>query len=185
MSAPLVAVALLAIVLAAYAALAIRTWIRYRGVRLVTCPDNTRPAGVTVDVGRAVIGALRETADVRVATCSRWPQRQGCEEPCVAQIDASPAGTRVKTIAARFFRDRRCVICARRIGPLNRGGSQPGLMNPITREAAPWVEVPAQDLSEALRERRPLCADCTLAESARPAWSVTYRRVKPGPMPRQ
>jgi hypothetical protein len=185
MSVQLFVVVLLAIVLAVYVATAIRTWIRFRGVRVVTCPECRRPAAVTVDVGRAMVSAVRERADVRIDACSRWPERRGCGETCVPQIEASTEETRAKTIAARFFKDRRCVICGRRIGPLKPGPLQPGFMNSITREAVPWFDVPAQDLSDAILERRPLCADCTLAESSRHPWPVTYRQAWRGRMPRQ
>ena len=123
-----------------------------------------------------------ERADVLLATCSRWPQRRGCDQACVAQIEASLDGTRARTIAARYFQGRRCVICQRRIAPPNAATRQPGFMNPVSREVVAWNDVPAQNLPDAIESRRPLCADCTLAESSRTALPgpVTYPRARPG-----
>jgi hypothetical protein len=175
----------LGLILAVYLAIAIRTWIRLRGQRVVTCPETRGPAGVTVDVGHAAATAVREKADVRLATCTRWPERADCNQGCVAQIEASPRETRARTMAARYFESRRCVICQRRIGPPTTAMLQPGFMNPVTREAVAWNEVPPQYLPDAIASRRPLCADCTLAESSRGPFPgpVTYRRAPPGSAP--
>jgi hypothetical protein len=174
---------LLAIVLAVYAIIAIRTWVRFRGARVVTCPETRQPAGVAVDIGHAMVSAVWERADVRIGRCSRWPEREGCDEACVAQIEASLDGTRAKTIAARFFKGRRCAICQSRIAPRSSSARQPGFLNPVTREAVAWIHVPPQNLPDVLASRHALCADCTLAESARQPLAVTYRRARPGSPP--
>ena len=86
---------LLGLVLAVYLGIAITTWFRFRGRHVVRCPESRTLAAVTVDRGHAATTAVLEEADVRLATCSRWPERKGCEEGCAAQIAASPALTRV------------------------------------------------------------------------------------------
>jgi hypothetical protein len=159
---------LFGVVLAVYLGIAIRTWVRLRGQRVVTCPETHAPAGVTIDLGHAAATAVWEKADLTLATCTRWPERQGCDQGCVAQIAASPHETRARTMAARYFEGRRCTICQRRIGPPKRATHQPGFMNPVTREALAWDAVPPQNLPDAIASRRPLCSDCTLAESSRP-----------------
>jgi hypothetical protein len=82
--------------LSVYVAIAIRTWRHFRGVHVVHCPQSNTLAAVTVDLGRAVTTAVWESADVRVASCTRWPEGERCGQPCVTQIAASPAPTRVK-----------------------------------------------------------------------------------------
>jgi hypothetical protein len=176
---------LLAIVLVVYATIAIRAWVRFRGTRVVTCPETRRPAEVAVDIGHAMVSAVWERADVRIAECSCWPERRGCDETCVPQIEAAPDGTRASTIAARFFQGRRCVLCQRRIGPLTAGGLQPGFMDPLTHEVVPWLDVPAQELPDAIARQRPLCPECTVAESSRRPFPATDRRTRTGSAPRQ
>ena len=85
----------LGLVLAVYLGIALRTWRRLRGRHVVVCPETHTLAAVTVDLGHAAATAVWEQADVRLETCSRWPDRQGCDEGCAAQIVASPERTRV------------------------------------------------------------------------------------------
>jgi len=184
MSAQSFTILVVALVSVVYLAIAIRTWWRLRGSRVVTCPETRRPAGVTIDVGHAMVSAVWERADVRIAGCSRWPERRGCAETCVPQIEESPESTRANTLAARFFQGRVCVICRRRLGTLKNGGLQPGFMDPLTREVVPWTQVAAADLPDAIARRRPLCPECTLAESSHDPYPITYRRSRTGPAPR-
>src|SRR3954454_14212048 len=87
---------LLLAVLVVYVGIAIRTAIRMRGNHVVVCPETQQPAGVKVDLGHAATTAVWEKADVRLTTCSRWPERAGCDQPFQAQIEAEPDGTRTK-----------------------------------------------------------------------------------------
>jgi hypothetical protein len=167
MTASLFIALLVVAVLLVYLIIAVRTWAQVRGARLVVCPETQTPVAVTVDVGHAITSAIREKADVRLTSCSRWPERQDCDQPCTRQIDIAPAETDPRTIAARFFSKERCAICSRRIEPLNRMTQQPGLMNPATQRVEAWDEVPTQDLPRAIATWRPLCANCTLAEAFR------------------
>ena len=49
-----------------------RIWFRYRGARVVTCPENQRPAGVSLDSLHASLTAPGRPAALRLSTCSRW-----------------------------------------------------------------------------------------------------------------
>ena len=179
MSTPVFVSLLFTGVLAVYVGIAVRTWLRLRGQLIVICPEANRSAAVTVDLGHAAATAVWEKADVLFATCSHWPERRGCDQACVAPIEASLDGTRARTIAARYFEGRRCVICQRRIAPANATRRQPGFMNPVSREVVAWDAVPAPTLPEAIESRRPLCADCTLAESSRHTRATASRGAGP------
>lgn len=177
----------LGLVLAVYLGIAIRTWFRLRGKRVVVCPETQKPAGVTVDVGHAAATAMWEKADVRLATCSRWPERKDCEQPCVTQIEASPDETRAKSIAASFFEGKRCAVCQRAIDPPNAATLQPGFINPVSHEVQAWDAVPPQDLPDAIATRHPLCSNCTLAETFRQRFPdrVVDRPPRHGSLPPQ
>ena len=164
MTAPLFIALLILAVLLVYLAIAVQTWARTRGTRLVVCPETSAAVAVKVDVGHAVASALWEQTEVRLTSCSRWPERHDCGQPCARQIEIAPAETAPRTIAARFFPKERCAICYRRIAPPSHITLQPGFMNPATRRVHPWNDVPPQDLSRAIASWRPLCADCTQAE---------------------
>jgi hypothetical protein len=167
MSAQLFIALLFLAVLAVYAVIAARTWARVHGSRVVVCPETQTPVAVTVDVGHAAATAIWEKADVRLTSCTRWPERQDCDQPCVTQIETAPAETSPKTIAAHFFARQRCAICATPIEPPSRLTIQPGFMDPDTHKVRTWDEVPPQDLCAAIAISHPLCPNCTLAEAFR------------------
>lgn len=167
MTAPLYIALFFVAVLLVYLVIAVRTWTRARGPRIVVCPETQRPVAVNVDVGHAITSALWEKADLRLTSCSQWPDHEGCDQPCVRQIEAAPSETEPRTIAAHFFSNARCAICNRPIEPLSRMTLQPGFMNPSTRMVDTWDDVPPQDLPQAIATWRPLCSNCTLAESFR------------------
>ena len=56
----------------------VRSYIRFRGKRLVTCPETQRPAAVEVDAARAALSASTGLEHLELQRCSRWPERAGC-----------------------------------------------------------------------------------------------------------
>jgi hypothetical protein len=178
MTAQLFIVLLVLAVLAVYLVIAIRTWSRVHGARVVVCPETETPVAVHVDVGHAMATAVWEKADLKVTSCSRWPERQNCEQPCVHQIETAPAETSPKVIAAHFFTKERCAICTRPIDAPSAMTLPPGFMDPVSHAVQSWNEVAPQDLAKAIAQRRPLCANCTLAETFRQRFPdrVTDRR---------
>jgi hypothetical protein len=167
MTTQLVIPLVLVTVLAFYIAIAWRTWARTHGARVVVCPETERPVAVKVDVGHAMTTAVWEKPDLRLTSCSRWPVRADCDQPCVSQIEKAPSETQPKTIASHFFAGLRCTICQRPIEPPSSLTLQPGFMDPVTHTVQKWDEVAPQDLPDAIASRRPLCSNCTLAESFR------------------
>src|SRR3954470_11318551 len=157
----------LAGVLTVYLWIAVRTWTRVRGARVVVCPDTRRPAAVRVDIGHAIATAIWEKPDVRLTACSRWPDGRECDQPCASQIERTSSATQPKAMAARFFAGRRCAICQRSIDPLSVVTLQPGFMDPDTRQVQAWNEVAPQALPATIAASRALCSNCTLAESFR------------------
>jgi hypothetical protein len=157
----------LIVVLSFYVAIAWRTWVRVHGTRVVVCPETQRPVAVNVDVGHAMTTAVWEKPDLRLTSCSRWPERADCDQPCVKQIELLPDATRPQAIATHFFAGLRCSICQRPIEPPSAVALQPGFMDPGSRKVQKWDEVPPQDLPDAVATRRALCSNCTLAESFR------------------
>jgi hypothetical protein len=179
MTAQLFIVLLVLAVLLVYLVIAVRTWLRVRGSRVVVCPETDEPVAVKVDVGHAVASAVWEKPDLRLTSCTRWPERQDCDQPCVQQIETAPSETSPKTIAAHFFAKEHCAICSRPIDAPNSMTLQPGFMDPATHRVQSWDEVTPQDLPAAIATRRPLCANCTLAETFRQRFPdrVTDRRA--------
>jgi hypothetical protein len=66
---------------------ALRTYLRLRGKRIVSCPETHEAAAVRVAAGNA---ALRETLgheQLRLSECSRWPEKEACGQVCLKQIE--------------------------------------------------------------------------------------------------
>src|SRR4051812_21294683 len=78
-------------------------WFRERGSRAIVCPENLRPAGVKVDAGHAALTALAGMEKLRLSACNRWPERAGCGQECLSQIEASPEGCLVRKLLEKWY----------------------------------------------------------------------------------
>jgi hypothetical protein len=140
-----------------------RTWLCYRGDRVVTCPENRRPAGVHIDAVHAAASSLGGAPKLRLFNCSRWPEKAGCGQQCLCEIQAAPEDCLVRNIAADWYDGRVCAGCGQPIR-LEWGPAQPALLSGrnIILE---WRQVPADQLTETLEASAPLCFACYLANT--------------------
>jgi len=76
-------VATLVLVLPALWAREIRN--RYAGSRAVTCPETRRQVAVSLDATHAARTGLNRRPDVRIADCTRWPERSKCGQDCIPE----------------------------------------------------------------------------------------------------
>jgi len=136
-----------------------RAWLAWRRERLITCPENDEPAAVRVDALRAASGALTGRMQLRLSECSRWPEKQGCGQECLRQIEKGPAECLVRTLVANWYADRRCVFCGRAIHDVAWAEQRPGLRAPDGRLVA-WPDVAPEMLPELFRTHAPVCWDC-------------------------
>jgi hypothetical protein len=58
---------------------------RYRGSRSVICPENHRQVAVGLDAVHAAATQLAGTPELRLAECTRWPERGDCGQECLPQ----------------------------------------------------------------------------------------------------
>lgn len=79
----------------------VRAYRSCGGLRLVNCPETMEEAIVKMHATRAMVSALVGRNDVRLRSCSRWPEKQGCDQACLAQIAASPNGCRAHALPVR------------------------------------------------------------------------------------
>jgi hypothetical protein len=167
---PIWAVAIL--VLAAAAALrAAFAWRKYRGQRVIECPENRRPAGVSLNVRQAVVYALRHAVDpshwnagLSLSSCSRWPEHAGCGQQCLSQIQAAPGDCLVRHILSHWYQGKTCFWCGRPFDQVQWDVRKPALLDAggISRE---WSAIPAERLTETLEAARPVCFACHLANT--------------------
>jgi hypothetical protein len=136
--------------------------VKYRGKRVITCPETQRPAGVTLEARHAAFSGLAARPDLRLSDCSRWPERAGCGQGCLSQIEASPAGCLARNILVNWYEGKKCRSCGRSIGPIFQGGAQPAVFtaNGVSVE---WSDIPAERLQEVLSAAEPVCFACHMA----------------------
>jgi hypothetical protein len=72
----------------------IRVYIKFRGARLVTCPETREAAVVEVAAKSVGMQAIWDKRCLQLSECSCWPLRKGCRQECLRQIEARPTDMR-------------------------------------------------------------------------------------------
>jgi hypothetical protein len=148
----------------------VRAFFRFRGQRLVTCPETQTPQAVHVAAQEAGLGAFFNEPTVRLDQCSRWPERQNCGQDCLQQIEADPEKCLVWNIVAKWYEGKECSFCHKPITPLRHLDHAPALLGPNFRTAE-WKDINPEKLPEVLSTHQPVCWNCHVAE--------TFRRLHP------
>lgn len=141
-------------------------WLKYRGDRVVECPENRRPAGVTLAVGQAVGHAFSFSGggELRLASCSRWPERSGCGQQCLSQIQAAPEDCLVRNILNRWYQGKSCAWCGLPFEEIQWTVRKPALLDP-SGKSLEWAAIPADRLQDTLAVALPVCFACHMANT--------------------
>ncbi len=75
----------------------IGVYFRYRGTRLVTCPETRETEVVEVAARSMGLQAILDVPCLRLSECSRWPMRKDCGQDCLRQIEVRPSELRIST----------------------------------------------------------------------------------------
>ena len=151
---------------------------RFRGKRLIVCPENRKPAAVEVAAASGAFSTLL-APELHLRNCSRWPEKQDCGQYCLSQIEAAPEDCLVTNIVRRWYLAKHCAYCSRPFFHLEWHEHRPALRDPAGKTVQ-WNEVPAEKLPEVLATHAPVCWHCHVAESFRRAHGelVTDRPVR-------
>jgi hypothetical protein len=148
-------------------AVAVRTYFRVKGQMLVACPENKKPAAVSVNATAAAEQSLVREPHLRLSECSRWPERQGCGQECLSQIEAAPEECLVRTFVARWYAGKACAYCGKPIEGIDwLGGQRPALLDP-DRKTVQWDQISPERLPEVLSKYAPVCWNCHITETFR------------------
>lgn len=139
-------------------------WLKYRGSLVIMCPENRRPAGVVLNAVHAAATALGSNGELRLSSCSRWPELAGCGQECLAQIEAAPDDCLVRKIVARWSAGKVCASCGRPLGETEWTGSEAAFLK-AGAVSILWREVPADKLYEVMAASLPLCFACHMANT--------------------
>lgn len=153
---------------AAYAAIrAGRSYFRFRGDRLVTCPETKQPAAVALDARKAARESILGTPSFRLSECSRWPQRQDCGQECLRQIELAPEDCLVRNIVAKWYAGKKCAYCGKPIETVDDfSHHRPALLD-AQRKTVEWNEFRPEKLPAAFAAYLPVCWSCHIAETFR------------------
>jgi hypothetical protein len=58
---------------------------RFRGCRTATCPENRLPVTVSINAFHAAATGLVGNPELRLAGCTRWPERADCGQECMLE----------------------------------------------------------------------------------------------------
>jgi hypothetical protein len=144
----------------------VRAYRRFRGVRLVVCPETISAETVTLAAGHAAWTSVTSSADLRLDSCSRWPR--DCPQNCLEQVESSPEGCLVRERLKNWWEESACARCGAPIGRLSWFRPRPGLLGP-NRVVRRWRELTPETLPELLATHRPLCAACVRRVATRVA----------------
>ncbi len=143
------------------------TWRQYRGARIITCPENLEPAAVRVAAASAANSyALTGVTNLRLNTCSRWPEMAGCGQECLAQVESGPESCLVRSIVTSWYEGKSCAFCAKSIGDIVWHERPPALRRP-DGTTVEWKELRHEDLPGAFAAGAPVCWPCHVRESFR------------------
>jgi len=145
-------------------ALSLQNYFKNRGSRLVTCPETREAVVMTPDKKFAFWTALRGQEHSRVETCSRWPEKDDCEQECLAEIEASPEN--IDRLLSSWYTGKTCAICD---GALSNADWQRGRLAVLNQqqELLDLRKLSLENLRAGLENMRPLCWNCHQEERVR------------------
>ncbi len=165
-------VAVIVVGVVVYASTALVAWSRFRGTRVVVCPENHATAAVEVDAGQAAVSAVMGSKDLALQACSRWPEKEDCGQECLGQIEVAPEDTLVTSVLKRWYDDRRCTVCQQPI-EFHALEHRPALID-LSRPDHPtieWTDLDPTLLPDRLKTLAPVCWSCHVA--------ARFRRLHP------
>jgi hypothetical protein len=159
-------------------------WMKYRGTRVVVCPENREMVAVHVDAKHAAATAPQGRPELRLEACTRWPGKAGCGQECLGQIESAPEACLLRNILADWYQGKSCGFCGRSFHTIHWHDHEPGLLAMDGRVVS-WDAFRAEEVLDVLATHKPVCWDCRVAETFRREHPelVTERPQRLGPPP--
>ena len=152
---------------AAFATVAfVKRYLRYRGKRVITCPETHCHEAVELDAPLAAISSFFDGAELQLTSCTRWPERQDCPQDCIHEIELSPIGCRLRALLDNWYKGKECVYCRRVFDAIRWFDHKPALQSP-EGTIVEWEAVPPEDIPNLLNTHQPVCWDCKIVEGFR------------------
>lgn len=158
----------------------IRAYLKFRGKRVVTCPETNKTEAVDVAAGEAALGTFFDEPTLRLSHCSRWPERQDCGQECLKEIEIDPENCLVWSLVWKWYEGKKCVYCQKPFSSLHHLDHAPALLGQDFRTVE-WKSIRPEELPRVFATHQPVCWNCHVAESFRRLHPelVTDRRLEP------
>lgn len=157
----------IAVAVATFAIRYIVAWAQLRGTRVLVCPETNRPVGAELELGKAAFAtALGQQPLLHLSDCTRWPERAGCDQACLHQLDGAPGACKLRTILDDWYQKRSCAFCRKAFTHVNWTDHEPALLTPELHTIE-WNDVDPSKVDEILKTHLPVCWNCHIAESFR------------------
>jgi hypothetical protein len=164
-------------ILSALAAGVVIVWIalrvvgslrQYWGKSIVTCPETQQAVAVKIGPKAAATAGLANSAagHLRLSDCTRWPERRDCGQECLGQIEAAPENCLLRSILARWYHGKACVLCGGLFDEVDWFEHRPGVVN-AAGETFEWSEIAGENIPETLSTHKPVCWTCHTTERFR------------------
>ena len=144
----------------------VRAFSKYRGIKIVACPETGSCAVVEVDTLHASLTSIMGHPDIRLETCSRWPMKSQCGQECLASLDVAPGECLVSGSLMRWYRGRNCVYCGKPAEELQWMDRKPALQVP-KGELVDQRGVPVENFSMVVKTHLPVCWNCYTTQTFR------------------
>jgi hypothetical protein len=142
-------------------------FFKYRGKRIVTCPETKAEVGVDVDAFHAAATApFGGGPELRLKDCTRWPELKGCGQECLTQIEEAPTQCLIRTRLERWYAGTPCVLCGAPVGEIHWADHKPAFLSPQRKPVA-WSDVLPENLSGVLATHERICWNCYGTETFR------------------
>jgi hypothetical protein len=134
---------------------------------------------VRVDARHAAASGLASSPDLRLESCSRWPDKAGCGQECLRQIQAAPEDCLIRNIWIRWYEGKSCALCGKPFGEIHAAEFKPGLLT-VEGLTLDWSEIAPERLQAVQLTAKPVCLSCHLATSfARQHPEIVTDRARP------
>ncbi len=137
---------------------------RWRGKRVITCPETNEPQTVELDAAHAALTSLGSSLELRLRSCTRWPERQDCGRECLGQIESAPDGCLVRSLVAAWYEGKACAFCGKAVDASAWAGHAPALVTPDGGTLL-WKDLRPEQLPEVIKTHRAACWNCHVVES--------------------
>lgn len=142
----------------------IRSSAKYRGSRIVTCPETKEPVVVEIDSLHASLTEIVGAPDIRLENCSRWPMNEECGQECLMHLDVAPEQCMVSGVLMHWYRDKECIYCKTRFTDLHWIDHRPGLRSPEGKLFS-WDQIRMDQLPNVLQTHLPVCWNCYVTQT--------------------